>query len=379
MKVERKQFPQISDEVIYFDNAATTLKPQCVIDALSHYYEKLNANPRRGLYPLAVAATEQYERDRKTVAQFIGAESDEIVFTRGATESLNMLAIGLPSEFDVVVAQSEHHSNLLPWRQHHKTTIWPLKNGMLDFDELQRVLDKKTRIVAFSPYSNVLGKIITDDELVRIINFLHKRDITVVIDATQWIAHERIDVRKFDMDFLAFSAHKIYGPMGVGVLYGKRGILPSLKPSYYGGEMVNDVSLDKITLADAPERFEAGTMNPAGAYALAEAIRFLKDYDEPKFATKELLAKVPHLQIYSHDGPILSFNIEGVHPHDTAQFLADNGIAVRAGYHCAQPLLDSLGIGPCVRASLGIYNTQAEIDRFVEVLNKVRKAMGYVQ
>ena len=379
MKVERKQFPQISDEVIYFDNAATTLKPQCVIDALSHYYEKLNANPRRGLYPLAVAATEQYERDRETVAQFIGAEADEIVFTRGATESLNMLAIGLPSEFDTVVAQSEHHSNLLPWQQNHKTTIWPLKNGMLDFDELQRVLDKKTRIVAFSPYSNVLGKIITDDELVRIINFLHKRDITVVIDATQWIAHERIDVRKFDMDFLAFSAHKIYGPMGVGVLYGKRGILSSLKPSYYGGEMVNDVSLNKITLADAPERFEAGTMNPAGTYALAEAIHFLENYDEPKFIAKELLAKVPHLQIYSHDGPILSFNIEGVHPHDTAQFLADNGIAVRAGYHCAQPLLDSLGIGPCVRASLGIYNTQAEIDHFVKVLNKVRKAMGYVQ
>ncbi len=378
MKVERKQFPQISDEAIYFDNAATTLKPQCVIDALLHYYEKLNANPHRGFYPLAVAATEQYERDRETVAQFIGAEADEIVFTRGATESLNMLAIGLPSEFDVVVAQSEHHSNLLPWQQHHKTTIWPLKNGMLDFDELQRVLDKKTRVVAFSPYSNVLGKIIADDELVRIIDFLHKRDITVVIDATQWIAHERIDVRKFDMDFLAFSAHKIYGPMGVGMLYGKRGILSSLKPSYYGGEMVNDVSLDKITLADAPERFEAGTMNPAGTYALAEAIRFLKDYDEPKFIAKELLAKVPHLQIYSHDGPILSFNIEGVHPHDAAQFLADNGIAVRAGYHCAQPLLDSLGIGPCVRASLGIYNTQAEIDHFVEVLNKVRKAMGYV-
>ena len=378
MKVERKQFPQISDEAIYFDNAATTLKPQCVIDALSHYYEKLNANPRRGLYPLAVAATEQYERDRKTVAQFIGAEADEIVFTRGATESLNMLAIGLPSEFDAVVAQSEHHSNLLPWQQHHKTTIWPLKNDMLDFDELQRVLDKKTRVVAFSPYSNVLGKIITDDELVRIINFLHKRDITVVIDATQWIAHERIDVRKFDMDFLAFSAHKIYGPMGVGVLYGKREILSSLKPSYYGGEMVNDVSLDKITLADVPERFEAGTMNPAGAYALAEAIRFLENYDEPRFVAKELLAKVPHLQIYSHDGPILSFNIEGVHPHDTAQFLADNGIAVRAGYHCAQPLLDSLGIGPCVRASLGIYNTQAEIEHFIEVLNKVRKAMGYV-
>lgn len=378
MKVERKQFPQISDEVIYFDNAATTLKPQCVIDALSHYYEKLNANPRRGLYPLAVAATEQYERDRETVAQFISTEADEIVFTRGATESLNMLAIGLPSEFDVVVTQSEHHSNLLPWQQHHKTTIWPLKNGMLDFDELQRVLDKKTRVVAFSPYSNVLGKIITDDELVSIINFLHKRDITVVIDATQWIAHERIDVRKFDMDFLAFSAHKIYGPMGIGVLYGKREILSSLKPSYYGGEMVNDVSLDKITLADAPERFEAGTMNPAGAYALAEAIRFLENYDEPRFIAKELLAKVPHLQIYSHDGPILSFNIGGVHPHDTAQFLANNDIAVRAGYHCAQPLLDSLGIGPCVRASLGIYNTQAEIDRFVEVLNKVRKAMGYV-
>lgn len=378
MKVERKQFPQISDEAIYFDNAATTLKPQCVIDALSHYYKKLNANPHRGLYSLAVAATEQYERDRKTVAQFIGTEADEIVFTRGATESLNMLAIGLPSEFDVVVAQSEHHSNLLPWQQHHKTTIWPIKNGMLDFGELQRVLDKKTRVVAFSPYSNVLGKIIADDELVCIINFLHKRDITVVIDATQWIAHERIDVRKFDMDFLAFSAHKIYGPMGVGVLYGKRGILSSLKPSYYGGEMVNDVSLNKITLADVPERFEAGTMNPAGAYALAEAIRFLENYDEPKFIAKELLAKVPHLQIYSHDGPILSFNIEGVHPHDTAQFLADNGIAVRAGYHCAQPLLDSLGIGPCVRASLGIYNTQAEIDHFVKVLNKVRKAMGYV-
>ena len=378
MKVERKQFPQISDEAIYFDNAATTLKPQCVIDALSYYYAKLNANPHRGLYPLGVAATEQYEKDRATVAEFIGASADEIVFTRGATESLNVIAIGLPSEFDVVVAQSEHHSNLLPWQQHHKTTVWPLKDGKLDFDELQHVLSRKTHIVAFSPYSNVLGKIIDDDELVRIINFLHKRDITVVIDATQWIAHERIDVHKFDIDFLAFSAHKIYGPMGVGVLYGKRGALSLLKPSYYGGEMVDDVSLDKFVLADAPQRFEAGTMNPAGAYALAEAIRFWRDFDEPKFVAAELSKKVPHLEIYSHDGPILSFNIEGVHPHDTAQFLADNGIAVRAGYHCAQPLLDGLGIGPCVRASLGIYNTEAEIDRFIEALNKVRKAMGYV-
>lgn len=390
--MRREDFPQISDEFVYFDNAATTFKPQCVLDAMDDFYRHDNANTKRGFYALAQRATECYEAARKTVAGFIGADTDEVIFTRGATESLNMVARGLELGADdtVVVGITEHHSNMLPWRE------TGAKIGYLYCDEFEnhsqiricKAIKKGVKVVAITAYSNILGQNL---QLDAIIKRAHEVGAIVVVDAAQAVAHQRINVREMDADFLAFSGHKVYGPIGIGVLYGKRQLLEKLRPSLFGGEMVDEVSTEDYTLASIPERFEAGTMNVAGAIGLAAAIDYLNEHDydtllkyEQKLNTYAFnkLRVIPYLELagaarsLNNRSSVLCFWLRDVHSHDISAFLDSDSIYLRAGYHCAQPLLEHIGKGPCTRASLCFYNTFEEVDRLTESLAKIRGKMG---
>ena len=396
----RADFPQLTPNLAYLDNAATTFKPQSVIDAESNFYRTDNANPRRGFYNLSLQATTDYENARTCVANFINAKhSDEIVFTKNATESLNLIALSLAdsllkSDDHILVSIFEHHSNLLPWQmaaKRHQAKIDYLycdKTGKVDLESAEKQLAVRPKILAISAFSNVIGRI---DNLAEIIKIAHKYGVIVVVDAAQAIAHEVIDVQKLDADFLVFSGHKIYGPMGIGVLYGKHNLLENIAPVFYGGEMVENVELKNVTLADIPYRFEAGTMNVAGAVGLAAAIKYLTSLGLDKLWQRERelnvyafnkMSAVPNLEIVgpqtavAHDG-IVSFTIKGAHPHDVAEVLNVAHVAVRAGYHCAQPLLDFLIDQPAVRVSLSFYNTTAEIDQLAKALLTVRKKLSY--
>lgn len=392
MEEIRKDFPQLSCDYIYLDSAATSLKPQCVIDRISNFYTNENSNIHRGLYDLSVNTTEKYENAREIVAKFINANSDEIIFTHGCTDSINLLASGLSfTESDeIIISIAEHHSNMLPWRNTNAAIsyIYCDENFIFDDGELAKIT-RKTKLVAISAYSNVLG---ANTSLKTIIKKAHKVGALVVIDAAQAIAHSRIDVKELDADFLAFSGHKIYGPTGIGVLYGKRELLEKLKPGQFGGEMVNDVTEDSVTLTEIPNRFEAGTPNIAGALGLASAINYLESHDfdalleyERKLCTYAFnkLSNIPYLELagaartFNIHSSVLCFWLSNVHSHDIASYLNENHIYVRAGFHCAQPLLEHLNRGTTTRVSLSFYNTFEEIDELVSTLETVRKVMGY--
>ncbi len=397
----KKDFPLFKDrDVIYLDNAATAQKPACVIEAEKEFYEKHNANPLRGFYPLSLEATDAYEAARKTVQQFIHAASEtEIIFTRNTTESLNLVAYSyglnnLCPEDEIVVSIMEHHSNMLPWQMVARQTGAKLiyleceKDGSLSEAKLDEAFSDKTRLVAITQVSNVLGRPTPVEEIVR---RARKSNAVVVLDAAQSSPHMPIDVQKLDVDFLAFSGHKLMGPMGIGVLYGKKKLLKAMPPFLTGGEMIDSVTRDGAKYAELPHKFEAGTVNAAGAVGLAAAIDYINKIGFETMQERELtltkralegLKTIPKVHVLGselaeeHTG-ILTFTIEDVHPHDVSAVLESDGVAVRAGHHCAQPLLEYLGVRSATRASLMFYNTEEEVDALVKSVAGVRRRMGY--
>lgn len=399
--VYRVDFPLLeSSDVIYMDNAATSQRPQAVLDAMNEFYKHHNANPLRGVYKLSVEATQDYENARAKVAKFIGAAgSEEIVFTRNATESLNLVAYSyglnnIKAGDEIVVSILEHHSNMLPWQMVAKATGAKLvfldceEDGEITKAEIDSKINEKTKIVACTQISNVLG-IPTPIEY--IIEKAHSVGAIAVVDGAQSIPHKKIDVRALDADFFAFSGHKLCGPMGIGVLYGKKELLDAMPPFLSGGEMIEYVTRDSATYAELPHKFEAGTVNAEGAVGLAAAIDYIEGvgYDKIEAIEKELsayaietLSKNKYVRILGSKDPkkhsgIINFILEGVHPHDVSTILDSKGIAVRAGHHCAQPLLQHLKINSTTRASLSFYNTKEEIDALAAALSDIRKEMGY--
>ena len=404
----KKDFPLLSGgatrDLIYFDNAATTQRPSCVIDAVKNFYETANANPLRGLYALSVKATDMYEDSRRTVADFLNAKSNEIIFTRNASESLNLVAYsyGLanvgPGD-EIVVSCMEYHSNLLPWQMVCKTkgaTLVFLESdldGTISEVEWKSKIGPKTKIVSITHVSNVLG---VTNPVRQIADYAHSvgdggKGAVVVVDAAQSVPHIPVDVVALGADFLAFSGHKICGPMGIGVLFGKIRLLEEMPPFLRGGEMIEYVTRDSATYAEVPHKFEAGTVNASGAVGLAAAINYVKnigiaEIEKNDNALAELLIEkmrnIPHVKIIGSDNParhcgIVTFTIDGVHPHDIASILDSENIAIRAGHHCAQPLMQKLGVGSTARASLYFYNTEQEVELFAEKLAKVRGWSGF--
>ena len=394
-------FPLLASmDVAYLDNAATAQRPECVIDAEREFYLRHNANPLRGLYPLSIAATDAYETARETVRRFINAAStEEIVFTRNTTESLNLVAYSyaltnVREGDEVLVSVMEHHSDILPWQMVCRERGARLKyiecapDGSIDLDAVDALITARTKLVAVTQVSNVLGR---EYPVKKLAALAHAKGAVIVVDGAQSTPHMPVDVRDMDADFFAFSGHKVYGPMGIGVLYGKRALLDAMPPFLTGGEMIESVTRDGATYAELPHKFEAGTVNAAGAAGLDAALRYVGTvgFDAMQRREHELthyafdaLSAVDRVHILGsprwqeHNG-ILTFTLDGVHPHDISEILAADGVNVRAGHHCAQPLLTHLGVNAAVRASLAFYNTTDEIDRLASSLATVRERMGY--
>ena len=401
MQGYKTDFPLLmQDKTVYIDNAATAQRPKCVIDAEKDFYTCHNANPLRGIYELSVQATEDYENARKAVRDFIGAKSvQEIIFTRNTTESINLVAYSyglsnLKKGDEVVVSIMEHHSDLLPWQMVCRQTGAELKflecekDGSLDLNKAEELITDRTKIVAVTQLSNVLGREYPIEKLAEI---AHRKNAVMVADGAQSTPHIAVDVKKLGVDFFAFSGHKLYGPMGIGVLYGRRELLEKMPPFLTGGEMIESVSRTSAVYAELPHKFEAGTVNAGGAVALAAAIDYLESIgwkeitEREEMLTAQLLAgmkKIPGVHILGsgdekeHCG-IVSFTVDDVHPHDIASILDEAHVAVRAGHHCAQPLLEWLGISSCARASVAFYNTPEDVGRFLDQLAQVRRMMGY--
>ena len=396
----RADFPLINEKTVYFDNAATTHRPAAVTAAIKEFYDNYNANPLRGLYDLSSLATEMYGKARTACAAFINAKcAREIIFTRNTTESINLAAYSLGELLigegdNIVISVSEHHSNLLPWqrvaRQKKANLVFmePDMTGLLSLNEIKSKIDLKTKIVSIGHVSNVWGR---TNPIKEIVEAAHKVGAVVVVDGAQAAPHMKVDVRELDVDLYAFSGHKMLGPMGIGCLYGKLDLLDKMPPFLMGGEMIEYVTRTDATFAEIPHKFEAGTVNAAGAYALNTAIGYINEigFDYIENHEKQLTARVmeglskdPYVTVYGSPDPeehcgIVTFNLEGVHPHDLASVLNDDGICIRAGHHCAQPLMQFMGVGSTARLSLYLYNTDEEVDFFLEKLSNVRNLMGY--
>jgi cysteine desulfurase/selenocysteine lyase len=383
--------------LVYLDNAATTQKPRLVIDAVAGYYERTNANVHRAIHSLGEEATRLYEESRQEVKEFLNASSPaEVIFTRGTTEAINLVAFSWGRSFlregdEILLTEMEHHSNLIPWQilaaeRGLGLSFIPLaSDGSLDLERLPDLINRRTRLLAVTQVSNVLGSI---NDIRRLVTLAHERDIPVLVDAAQGVPHLPVDVRELGCDFLAFSGHKLYAPMGIGVLYGKEALLEKMPPFQGGGEMIRAVWYDRAVWNELPHKFEAGTPNVGGAIGLAAALRYLRrlgmkevrGYEEQltRYALGSLGA-IPGLELYGRApqrGSVISFNLGDIHPHDVAQFLDAEGIAVRAGHHCAQPLHRKLGLTATVRASLSFYNTEEEVDRLVWGLKKAGEFFG---
>ena len=393
----KDDFPILQERKIsYLDSGATTQKPQCVIDAIESYYKECNANPHRGAYSLSIEATEKYESTREKIAKFINARNrEEIIFSKNATESLNLIAYSygldnLKKDDEVVLSIMEHHSNLVPWQYVTKKTNSKLKFMYINKDyelskeEIESKITDKTKVVGITHVSNVLGTI---NNVKEIIKYAHKKGAVVIVDASQSIPHMKIDVQDLDADFLVFSGHKMFAPLGIGVLYGKKELLNKMTPFLMGGDMIEYVYEQNTTFAPLPNKFEAGTQNVEGVIGLGSAIDYIEKigYKEiqnveeaiTKYAVNEL-SKLDFLELYitphlENHSTVISFNIKGVHPHDVASILDSNGVCVRSGNHCAQPLLRYLGMDSTCRASFSIYNTKEDVDNLVEALKKAYK------
>jgi len=382
-------------QLVYLDNAATTQKPRCVVEAMVDEYYNVNANVHRGVHYLSQQATDLHEGARETVRKFIGAHlASEIIFTRGTTESVNLLASCLlrgGQGGEVIVSAMEHHSNIVPWQLNGFTLrVIPMSDGgILDLDAYSRLFTSNTRLVSVAQVSNVLGAV---NPLKDIIRIAHEHGVPVLVDGAQSAPHMPVDVADMDCDFFAFSGHKIYGPTGVGVLYGKESMLQSLPPYQGGGEMIKNVSFDHTTYNDLPYRFEAGTPDYVGTHALAVALDYIQqigmdaihvhEQSLARYAV-ERLTQIPRLTVYGLEalsesqsaGPV-SFNVEGIHHLDLGTLLDRIGIAVRTGHHCAEPLMHRLGVEGTVRASFALYNTREEIDVLAEGIERVMKMFG---
>lgn len=397
----RNDFPLLmQNKIIYIDNAATSQRPQCVIDAEGDFYKNYNANPLRGLYSLSVEATEVYENAREAVRKFIGAEkSNEIIFTRNTTESLNLVAYSyglsnVKKGDEIVVSIMEHHSDLLPWQMVAETCgaelkfIECAKDGSIDLEKVKELITSRTKIVAMTQVSNVLGREYPVKEIAKL---AHEKGAVMVVDGAQSTPHMRVDVTDLDADFFAFSGHKLLAPMGIGVLYGKEELLEKMPPFLSGGEMIDSVTRTSAVYAELPHKFEAGTVNAAGAAGLKVAIDYIEKVGFDYIGEREIaltsraiekMKKIPHVNIIGsenadeHTG-IVTFTIDNVHPHDISEILAADGIAVRAGHHCAQPLLTHLGLNSTARASFAFYNTEDEVDKFTDSVATIRERMGY--
>ena len=397
----REDFPILDQEIngsplAYFDNAASTQKPKAVIDAVKNYYENDHANVHRGVHSLSVRATELYEESRKKIAQFINANSpNEIIFTRGTTESINILASSLSNLVkqgdEILISTMEHHSNIVPWQELCIRTgavlkIIPINNlGELQLDSLEQLFSKKTKIISVTHISNTLGTI---NPIKKIIELAHLHDAYIVIDGAQAIAHTPVDVQSLDCDFYTFSGHKLYGPTGIGVLYGKEDLLKKLPPYQFGGEMILKVTFEKTSYNTLPYKFEAGTPNIAGSIGLSAAIDYLDslpidlchqhemeihDYalDQLKIFPKLRLVGTSHKK-----SPIISFVVKDMHPHDIGTILNQKGVAVRTGHHCTMPLMEFFNISGTIRASFSFYNSKNEVKQLVDALEIAFKMLS---
>ncbi len=395
----RQQFPifQHHPTLVYLDSAATTQKPQVVIDGITNFYQKENANIHRGIYDLAAKATQKYESVRQKVADFIGAKNrSEIVYTSGTTAAINLVAHSfllprLEQGDEVLVSAMEHHANLLPWQMACKAKganlrIIPIdKAGNLDIVAYQTILSAKTKMVAIVHISNTLATI---NPIAEMIELAHQKNIPILVDGAQSTAHYPIDVTTLDCDFFTFSGHKLFGPTGIGVLYGKAAHLEAISPYQFGGDMIRTVTYQDATFAPAPQKFEAGTTNIAGVIGLGYAIDFINQFDKKAIATyvkelgnyaREKLLMINDLEIIGNaqnKTGIVSFILKNAHPHDVATFLGEANIAIRAGHHCTQPLMDFYGIPATCRASFSIYNNRAEIDFLVAEVKGIQAFFG---
>ncbi|SDZ82915.1 cysteine desulfurase / selenocysteine lyase [Lachnospiraceae bacterium NK3A20] len=397
----RRDFPIFDgSDVVYFDNAATTQRPAMVLDAMKRFNDSCNANPLRGLYRWSMQATEAYENARRAAAELIGADDyKEVIFTRNTTESLNLVAYSyglsqLHEGDEIVITVMEHHSNILPWQMVSRVTgakliyMEPERDGTLTDAEIEAKITDRAKIVSVAQVSNVMG---VTNPIRRIADCAHRHGAVMVVDGAQSTPHMPVNVKELGADFFAFSGHKMLGPMGIGCLYGRMELLDSMPPFLTGGEMIEYVQRQTATFAEVPEKFEAGTVNAMGAAGLHAAIDYLKNvgWDQVMNTERELterlmdgLSKIPEVTVYGSKDPdkhcgIVTFNVEGCHPHDVASVLDTEHIAIRAGHHCAQPLMKWLGVGATARASLYFYNTKEEVDRFVTAVGKVRGWLGY--
>lgn len=397
----RAQFPTLHQKVngkdlIYFDNAASSQKPQVVLDAISNYYHYDNANVHRGVHYLSQKATDKFENTRKSVQAFINAKNScEIIFTKGATDSINLVANGYRSILNkgdqIIISEMEHHSNIVPWQicceiSGAELKVIPmLDDGDLDMETFENLLSEKTKLVAITHISNSLGTI---NPVEKIIKKTHNAGAKILIDGAQAAPHTFVDVQALDVDYYCFSAHKMYGPTGVGVLYGKKNLLTTLPPYQSGGEMIKEVSLKKTTYADLPHKFEAGTPNIAGVVAFKSALDFITDVGVENIAKHEddllkyaieKLSKISGIQFIGKAkkrAALVSFNIEGLHPYDMGVLLDKMGIAIRTGHHCAQPIMEHYKISGTARMSFAIYNTKQEIDSCITAIKKAQIMLG---
>ncbi len=390
----KKDFPLLQrkfydKQLVYLDSASTTQKPSVVIESLKEFYEKYNANVHRGIYKLSEEATQLYESAREKIAKFVGARPEELIFAKSCTEAINLLAYSLELKEgdEILISEMEHHSNFVPWQQIAKEKKAKLRfvkvdeEGKLDLESLKAQLNEKTKIVSITHVSNVLGTI---NPIKEIADIVHKNSSAVfIVDAAQSVGHMKINVKDLDADFLAFSGHKMLGPVGIGCLYGKAELLQKMKPFLYGGDMIKEVTFEKTEFNDLPWKFEAGTQPIAEAIALAKAIEYLEQIEmdtveeHDRILTQYALEKLRELgaKIYGPNerAPVISFNLEGIHSHDIATILDGEAIAVRGGHHCCMPLMSVLGISGAARVSFYIYNTKEDVDALIEGIKKVKK------
>ena len=398
----KEEFPILSKNInnkplIYLDNASTTQKPKSVIDAIQNYYESTNSNIHRGVHHLSQKATEEYERSRETIQHFIGADSSkEIIFVRGATEAVNLVANSyvkpLLSEGDnIIISQMEHHANIVPWQIMAKEKgtdirVIPINNtGELMIEEMDSLIDEKTKFISLNHVSNSLGTI---NPIRKLIQKAHKNDIRIMIDGAQAVQHMKVNVVELDVDFYCFSGHKMYGPTGIGILYGKKEILDKMEPYQGGGDMIKSVTFEKTIYNDVPHIFEAGTPNIVGAIGLGKAVEFIEDITVEEIEKHELdllnyatdkINKIDGVKIIGNSkdkASVISFVMEGIHPHDIGTIMDNLGIAIRAGHHCTQPVMDFYEIPATARASFAIYNTKEDVDKLIDGIQKTKEVFA---
>ena len=383
----KEDFPifQERENLVYLDNAATSQKPEKVIDSIQEFYRENNSNVGRGLYDLANDSTQEYKKARKTVARFINSKASEVVFVRNTTEAENLLAHSLEFEGDIVLSEMAHHSEQLPWRRKadqegRKIKYLETRNGRISKESIREEIDEETGLVAVSHISNVFG---AENPIEEIVEVAHENDALVVLDAAQSAPHKPIDVENLDVDFMCFSGHKMLGPSSIGVLYGKKDLLEDLKPYQVGGGMIKSVEKEDVSYEDVPQRFEAGTENVAGAVGLAKAIEYLEEvgleevYQHDKELAEKMiegLNRIDGIEVLSpSDASLVSFTADWAHPHDIAEVLNQSGVAVRAGNHCAQPQMEELGITGTARASPYLYNTEEDVQKLVKAVKEAKK------